>query len=1164
MPPVVTLHDSDGRAVGVPEDQVAAFIQQGFRPETHEEGLDRVAADTFRELHGGVGGALEAGGLGALSGLTLGLSDQALAAGGGNMASLRHVTEEHPYATAAGALAGALAPAIMTGGASAGEEAAGLGARILSHSPAALVGRAGRAISELGEGGGIAGRILAGTAGAATEGAVFGGGQYLTDAALEDKPLSAEGFVAGMGHGALFAAPIGGAGVLASATLQKVRSLFPRSEVSAAAASGIKAKASSGIAQVLRDGDQMTTAAERRLADIDAGAQVARAGESATRRVFGAADSQAIGDQVAGAVNREAVTGAIDAYRQARGQFESWLADGGDPELERELAGIEPGDLHGNLHARAVPVGEFGPPGARGIKTPGELQHAAELGGDPVAATPLVDQPATAVGKRLASGTPIESVPARKILQNATDDRPSIEAGIPERARVAGRYAAAPMKDGNIPEYGALNAHLDRVGHDYVEQTLPARKIAERGYFEPPGGGVDEVRMANARNAIAVGQQEPIKLGVSPDGNILVTDGRHRLAAAIEADAPIKVKWTTSHEPAPTDVLRGAGHGEAQGGLEALLRGTKAAVDRGAGIAEVGREPARAARAAKESRASSAAEHFRARALAARAERAGLGDAAAPWNEGMTPGAGHEGSAMAAHERELQAQAREAASAAAWDAARAGEVMSSPTGLTGLHHQLGLNPPRGEAAVSERGTTVDSMIKERMAGVRDEAAIAKAIMRHNAKAGDIGPDIGRAAKVVGDLESASARLTDVLGGEAPRTAVDNAAAYRAAIQAGQNRAAASSAKAAADLAGKVPAVDATVVDDEITTALRQHEARGAAAPKLLPGAVPAEEAVQGGGGRLADIGSALEVLRAVGAHVPAVSSIPVIGPILGLWLKARAVMGVLGRKGGSIGRSTEGMIASTAAAARDRIVAATSALLDGGAKAASKAPRVAGPAVLLAGSLFPGGKDAADDSPRALFEARSDDITRALQPGAIDQAIGQRYPTSDPAMQAAIVAQVQRGIMFLDSKRPRQTLLPGMIPGDGGWHPSIAAMEEFGRYVHAVNDPISVIEDIAHGTISAEGAETLRVVYPEMFGYAQKALLRASQEMAKTLPYPRRVTLSILYRLPIDGTMQVAHAQYLAASIPAAAPRLAQPSTSGPLRLGQQTMSPLDHRAAGM
>lgn len=1743
MPDTVTLRDREGQSYGVPQDQAAAYVAQGFRPEGDEEHVERLGSEVQQDLYGGPLGAAGALGSGALSGLTMGASDLGIEALGGGGA-LRGLSAQHGIAGGVGTVLGAIAPTILSGGAAAPEEAAGIGARILAHSPAALVSKVGGAVTHLGEGAGLVGRAAAGTAGAAAEGALYGGGQYLTEAALEDKPLSAEGFVAGMGHGALFAAPIGAAGTLASATLQRARSLFPRSEVSAAAAAGVKAQATSSIAQAVRDGDEMAAAAERKLSDVDAKAQMAQAGETVTRRVFGGADPQAIGDQVTGAVDRQQVTQALQSYQQARQGLQDWIASEADPELERALRGnptfrdafgklgsgqpaldkmlasAAPDDLEtmlGQMGGRApgdpgleksmralvdrpdvvgaggMPVGEFGAPGARGIKTPDELARIAEgSAGDGVG--PALEQTGTRQLRSGARGTPVEpaAVPAQEIVQRGMADEGAAVGGrapIPDAVpgptkdptsftatdrpaggsqggawyrdehgqqwfgkhyggntdRIEGEHVAnevyrmfgvnAPetrirdvdgkrmlmsrevpgrvatsaedivatdardgfvldawlanhdvvgtgydnilvagpkavridnggatiwraqgenkefkalvseldsMRDpqryagrafagltqeqvdaqvqrfaveypakkatidqlidrsalsrkakeqiktglhdraawlidrakGNVPElsddefsrlasggqaaltepqretamaytrqglYAQLNAPLREMAgkagggglkpvaqhlHEVVQRLddaaaaspAPRDMVVSRGVngqrstaslsklqigdvYVDPGfvstsysaeigsdfakgfdvrKGVElkisvpkgypalaipsefpkerEILLGRGGRFIVTGREdgenrvilhmalrEPdafeavkvpdaftmkaidsrgnamfvdnpdVAFGIPehsdvpsaaqsrnvgyivkpseladrgiigktrtpaepwngsldlpaievsihrksielPNGRIeyatagySVDDGAKRLlAAAADGDRPVLVRFFPSArrldaiggESLAEDIKTAIGNktrgatGSPQGGaapvaeaverhpldvkraqeaerhpldvardqaasatdtLTGQLRGTAAKLDSGENLVAMG-APARAEyRATKAERATEAAKHFRAKALAARGEVTTAFDAKdldlrfdsesrtyhpvkappksgaspdAPWNDGFSGHTTPENSRMAAEERAAQAEhqagilersARQAESAGHDPLAQFGLESASAQGGSAAGHV----PDELKAMMLPERTRVDAGIKPRMQGVADEAAIAKAIMRHNGKGADMGPSLARAAKAIGDMEDASARLTDLLGSEAPPTAVSNAKAFRTATGQANERAAASSAKAAADLTGKVPAADSTLVDDDIAKALRKHDMQTGKVPAVGSPATGAVPATSGIGSKIADAGSALEVLRAIGAHVPAISHIPVIGPILGLWLKARAVMGILGRKGGSIGKSTEGVIAAKAAATRDRIVAATGSILDGAAKVAGKAGHLAGPAVLLAGKLFPGGSKPASDKPRDLYEARMDEIARAQSTGAIDQAIAQRYPTSDPGLHDALVAQIQRGIAFLDGKAPKQTMSPGVLPGDGTWAPSMAAIEEFAKYVHAINDPVSVLEDLAKGHVYAEGAETLRTVYPQLYQYAQKELLQAAPAMAKTLPYPRRVMISILYGIPVDGTLNPSHAQYLQIPSPSA-PAPSAPTVSGPLRLGQQVMSPLDHRASGM
>ncbi len=116
----------------------------------------------------------------------------------------------------------------------------------------------------------------------------------------------------------------------------------------------------------------------------------------------------------------------------------------------------------------------------------------------------------------------------------------------------AGKSAAESIakEPGRIPEYKNL-------GKD-TENTIRARDLAEGGYYEPPGGHTDYTRNMKARQAISEGQREPVDLTVSPSGKILVTGGRHRIAAAVEQDMPLNVRWTRGAEPTESDVLRNA------------------------------------------------------------------------------------------------------------------------------------------------------------------------------------------------------------------------------------------------------------------------------------------------------------------------------------------------------------------------------------------------------------------------------------------------------------------------------------------------------------------------------------------------------------------------------------------------------------------------------
>lgn len=202
--------ESGPQTVSVPTDALRGVFQN--QPTEGELGAAGREQQQFEEdQYGGFAGGAEALGIGAARGLTLGLSDAALKALGvapEELAALRRV--QHG-ASVVGEVGGAVAPVLLGGGAA---ELGTLG-RLMARTPAGLVARAGGEIAGLAEGGGLAARALATGAAGAVEGGAQGGGQALSDAIIEDKPLTAEAFLASVGSGALYGAAFGAGGELA-------------------------------------------------------------------------------------------------------------------------------------------------------------------------------------------------------------------------------------------------------------------------------------------------------------------------------------------------------------------------------------------------------------------------------------------------------------------------------------------------------------------------------------------------------------------------------------------------------------------------------------------------------------------------------------------------------------------------------------------------------------------------------------------------------------------------------------------------------------------------------------------------------------------------------------------------------------------------------------
>lgn len=246
---LVTMVDADGNPVQVPEDQVAAASSQGLHAQSDAEHVQQASTDIRLDSSRGIGGAIKAGGAAFARGLTVGGSD-AILGGLGYGQDLANLKEANPNLSTGLDVVGAIAPTILSGGATApesaaelaldagrigegaigaGEAGAGLAAAgdaaaaargplsaALSYAPSSLVSRMGAATSKA-FGGGYLGRL----AGGATEGGIFGAGNAVSQLALSDDPLTAEHVASTLGSNVLLGAGVGGAFGLGSHLVER-------------------------------------------------------------------------------------------------------------------------------------------------------------------------------------------------------------------------------------------------------------------------------------------------------------------------------------------------------------------------------------------------------------------------------------------------------------------------------------------------------------------------------------------------------------------------------------------------------------------------------------------------------------------------------------------------------------------------------------------------------------------------------------------------------------------------------------------------------------------------------------------------------------------------------------------------------------------------------
>jgi hypothetical protein len=197
----------DGEVGSIPSENAQSAFLQGFRYQTKEESQARAEAGISAARQEAFGtSTATAVAAGALRGVTFGVSDVAMRAFGGEAAAegLQATRELQPGASLVGEIGGALAGMkIPFAGAAVGK----VGEKVTK----AVVGseRVG-ALAAKGTAGEIAAEIVAKGAGSAIEGAFYGAGELLSEAALGDPNLTAANAAAVFGGSVFLGGAVGG------------------------------------------------------------------------------------------------------------------------------------------------------------------------------------------------------------------------------------------------------------------------------------------------------------------------------------------------------------------------------------------------------------------------------------------------------------------------------------------------------------------------------------------------------------------------------------------------------------------------------------------------------------------------------------------------------------------------------------------------------------------------------------------------------------------------------------------------------------------------------------------------------------------------------------------------------------------------------------------
>ncbi len=340
--------------------------------------------------------------------------------------------------------------------------------------------------------------------------------------------------------------------------------------------------------------------------------------------------------------------------------------------------------------------------------------------------------------------------------------------------------------------------------------------------------------------------------------------------------------------------------------------------------------------------------------------------------------------------------------------------------------------------------------------------------------------------------------------------------------------------------------EANIAHEEVKikeTGAKQSFKEAQAAAKQSRDAMKAAKPAAGAASDAAGKLGVFELLSS-GSGLPGIHDLPVIGPLLSLWLKYRAVKNMFGKAAGRIPATGNAKAAAMAAQTKERLARAVDKLLvkaQKGAVAGRKTfPQMA---AVLGERIHDNGEPhlPASASMQEKAAARMREIADYVStPGAIERDVRREMrDVTDPDLIAA--AEKQRRTMFeyLASKMPK---LPAQSPfSNTKWVPSPAAAMEFARILHITHDPVAAFEAAGAGNLLPAEAEALRGVYPRLYAIAQERLMSQTigAKVKINMPYRMQTQMSLLWDVPLAPSLEpdnIRIVQSVYEPIPVAAP----------------------------
>lgn len=136
----------------------------------------------------------------------------------------------------------------------------------------------------------------------------------------------------------------------------------------------------------------------------------------------------------------------------------------------------------------------------------------------------------------------------------------------------------------------------------------------------------------------------------------------------------------------------------------------------------------------------------------------------------------------------------------------------------------------------------------------------------------------------------------------------------------------------------------------------------------------------------------------------------------------------------------------------------------------------------------------------------------------IEAVSGLTEPFSFAAPQVAQMfgSKVTQGLAYLQNEMPKGRDVPSAL-NPNPYVPTDRELSQFERKMAVVFDPLTVLDELAQGTVTKEQLDALKQVYPRLYEIAQQRVARQLAAVGSKIPYHKRLHLSRLLEMPIPS-----------------------------------------------